>query len=183
MRNKSIKPAGIITGRNLYISNIKKMNNLKKIIPAVTLLILSVITGCSDSITSSGGEYIKSSNKGKAPEFQEQISRPVFRKQISLKPGRTFTFNQANTGLSSINALDIENISPLSDLELNAGPCRSLFIYSVENTPSKNVISLSCHEVKLDIKELTVKNTGSSMIDVDVILSGTRPVVIIKNEE
>ena len=41
--------------------------------------------------------YVKSSNKGRAPEMQEQISRPLFQTRIRLKPNRSYTFNQSNT--------------------------------------------------------------------------------------
>ena len=159
------------------------MKNLKMILSAMAILILSILTGCSDSITSSGGEYVKSSNKGRAPEMQEQISRPLFQTRIRLKPNRSYTFNQSNTGLSIFNSIDVSRIYSNKINSENIDPCGSLVIYGGDKELSKTVSALSCKSVNINVKEITIHNISSSMIDLEVILTGTKSVKNYNDEE
>ncbi len=158
------------------------MKNLKMILPALIIFALSVFTGCSDSITSSGESNFNSTDKAGAKEVEKMTERPLYHGQIRLKPNRSYTFNIENTGLSSFTSSEIKNISPQQLKEDSADPCRSLFIYRGGRTTEKKVNSLNCYEEKLDLKEITVQNTGSSFIEADVILFGTRPSVNIKEK-
>ena len=159
------------------------MKNLKMILSAMAILILSILTGCSDSITSSGGEYVKSSNKGRAPEMQEQISRPLFQTRIRLKPNRSYTFNQSNTGLSSFNSIDVGRIYSNKINSENIDPCGSLVIYGGDKELSKTVSALNCKSVNINVKEITIHNISSAMIDLEVILTGTKSVKNYNDEE
>jgi len=159
------------------------MKNLKMILSALTIFILSIITGCSDSVTSAGGEYVRSSNKGRAPEFQEQIARPLFHTQLRLKPNKSFTFNQSNTGLSSFTSIDVSRIYTNKINSENIDPCGSLVIYGGDKELSKTVSALSCKSDNIKVKEITIHNTSSAMIDLEVILTGTKPVKNYNDEE
>lgn len=153
------------------------------ILPALTILAISILAGCSDSITSSGESNINSTDKAAVTEVERQTDRPLYHSQIRIKPHKSYTFNQENTGLGRITSSDIKNISHQAEIEDSTDPCRSLLVYTRGKNIEKKINALSCHEEKLDVEEITVQNTSSSMIDVDVILLGTRPVIIIKNEE
>lgn len=155
------------------------MNNLKMIISVPVILIISIITGCSDNITSPG-EIFNSSDKAVTIEVAKQTDRPLFHAQIRLKPDRSYTLNIENTGLSSFTSCDIKNISAQTGAEDTSDPCRSLLIYSGSSSADKKVNALSCHEEKLDLKEITIKNTSTSFIDAEVILFGTKPSSNIK---
>ena len=153
------------------------------IFPAVTILILSFLTGCSDSVTSSGGEYVQSSNKGVAPEFLDQIARPVFHAQVRLKPNKTYIFNQSNTGLSSFYSIDVSKINSNKINSDNFDACGSLAIYGGDKELSKSGSVLNCKSDNINVKEITIHNTSSAMIDLDVVLTGTKPVKNYNDEE
>lgn len=153
------------------------------ILPVLIIFAISILAGCSDNITSSGESNLNSTDKTVITEVERQTDRPLYHSQIRLKPNRSYTFNLANTGLNRITSSDIKSISHKAETEESADPCRSLLVYTNGKNIEKRINALSCHEVKLDIEEITVQNTSSSMIDVDVVLLGTRPVTIIKNEE
>lgn len=146
------------------------------ILSALTILILSILTGCNDGVTSSGGEYVKSSNKGKAPEFQEQTARPLFHTQVRLKPNRSYTFNQSNTGLSSFTSINVSRIYTGNENSENIDPCGSLVIYGGDKELSKTVSALNCVSENINEKEITIHSISSTMTDLDVILTGVKPV-------
>lgn len=146
------------------------MKNLKMLLAALSLTVLSFITGCSDQITSSGKQDFAASDNEITLDAGRQIDRPLFRTQIRLKPFRSYTFNLANTGLNVFNSIKAKRIYFSSDSDVNNDLCKDLRIVGSSNEK----VELSCNSSKFDLKEVTVVNTSSSMFDVDVVLTGIK---------
>ncbi len=144
------------------------MRNLKLLGAALAVVILSFLTGCSDQITSSGENAV---NNAAVSEAESQIDRPLFHTEIRLKPNRSYTFNYSNTGLISFNNVKVERINFPSDDDTQNNSCKDIKVYSVQKLKK---IELGCSGSNLNLKEIIVLNTGSSMIDIDVVLSGEK---------
>ncbi|MBK8552117.1 MAG: hypothetical protein IPL53_14070 [Ignavibacteria bacterium] len=145
------------------------MKNLKMLLAALSLTALSFLTGCSDQITSTGESMSGNMENSGISQAERQIDRPLFKTQIRLKPFRSYTFNLSNTGLNLFNSVKAERIYSAADDDIFNDPCKDLRIIGSSNEK----VELSCNSSsKLDLKEVTVVNTGSSMFDVDVVLTG-----------
>ncbi len=159
------------------------MNSLKMFLAAISILVLSVITGCSDQITSSGETGSPKKGEGvKVSETEESL--PViqnFTARIRVKPYRTFTFNEFSTGYDRFYSIDINNLSAGADKDKESSDCGSILVYSSQTSKG----SLSCHSSGFEVKDLTVENTGSSFLDLEVSMKvfKQRKDPVIKNEE
>lgn len=146
------------------------MKNLKMLLAALSLTALSFVTGCSDQITSSGKQDFMPSDNEITLDAGRQIDRPIFHTQIRLKPYRSYTFNLENTELNVFNSIKAQRIYYSTDSDVNNDLCRDLRIFGRSNEK----VELNCNSSKFDLKEVTVVNTGPSMFDVDVVLTGLK---------
>ncbi|MBL8006472.1 MAG: hypothetical protein JNJ56_02995 [Ignavibacteria bacterium] len=142
------------------------MNTLKSIIPATAMLILSVLTGCSDQLVSTG-ELSSNTDSRQSSAIIDKSS--VFHTVIRLKPSRSYRFNTSNTGFVKINSINAENLSLSPDEDKLVTECQDMAINGTDND-----LNLDCKSKGLDLKEIEIVNTGSRMIDIDVKLTGTK---------
>lgn len=142
------------------------MNNLKSIITATAMLILSVLTGCSDQLVSTG-ELSSNTDSRQSAAIIDKSS--VFHTVIRLKPSRSYRFNISNTGFVKINSINAENLSLSPDEDKLVTECQDMAINSTDND-----LNLDCKSKGLDLREIEIVNTGSRMIDIDVKLTGTK---------
>lgn len=84
------------------------MNNFKQITAALLMMILSIITGCSD-------EYLSPlSSSGTNKTFtSDEVPSTHFETVRELKAGETILFHKNNTGLTTIEAISIEQCDKL----------------------------------------------------------------------
>lgn len=169
------------------------MKTLKMFIPVLAVLILSIITGCSevtDPVSSSGNT---SENNENSVTVSVPLA-PAFQTYIRLKPHRAYTFNISNTGLSKITGIDIENVTvnPSSDSPAlvneslpipvpiyNVFDCEDLSVYG----STKDDLLIGCHTRGFDLKKITVENVSSRMLDLKVSLYGIKAKKKAQEEE
>jgi hypothetical protein len=144
------------------------MSNLKMFHAAIVIMVLSIFVGCSDNITSSGETGSPQKGEGvKASETEESL--PViqsYRTQIRVKPHRTYKFDEISTGFDRFYSIDINNLSVNINTDKEVTECGDILVYSSQLSKG----SLSCHSKGFEVKEITVENTGSSFLDLDVTL-------------
>ncbi|MEO8664764.1 MAG: hypothetical protein ABI462_04640 [Ignavibacteria bacterium] len=148
-----------------------------KLIPAILILFVAVLAGCSDDITSSGDNSLSTYNKGHKPEVDKLTQVPLYHAQIRLKPHRSQTFNYYNTGLVKFNSINFKNLAPIQTAEV-ANDCRDMKVSSKTPDNKKGYTEYDCKSSGLDLREITVENTSSTFMDLDVIISGERRAVI-----
>ncbi len=140
------------------------MKVIKLIQIAVVAAAVALLIGCSDQISSPTG----SGESGLQSE--DLLSANSFSTQISLKPQKSYTFSLSNTGLTKFNSINAEVISSEPGVDLLTSKCADIAIYS---NPKLNN-ALSCQSGGFDVKQITVKNLSSRVIDVRVSLYGKR---------
>lgn len=144
------------------------MNNLKIFRAVIVILFLSILSGCSDNITSSGETGSPQKGEGVITSVTEE-SLPViqtYRTQIRVKPHRTYTFDQISTGFDRFYSIDISNLSVNINNDKEFSDCKDILVYSSNLSKA----SLGCHSSGFDVKEITVENTGSSFLDLNVTM-------------
>ncbi len=152
------------------------MKNLKIIRTLIVIFIALLLIGCSDQLTSSGEsenfEPTKSTGKGYIPEVDMRLSiDKFFRIQIVLKPYRSYTFNASNTGFVEFNSINIKNLSLPLNIDPYTTECHNIFVYG--NTLHECIV-LGCDNKEFNVKEITIENLGSEMIDLNVSLGGVK---------
>lgn len=149
------------------------MNNLKSF-SGVLIIVVSILAGCSDQITSSSDHTTNPGSSGvpknKVSESAEKLSLKSFNTQIRLKPFRSYTFTKSNTGLDKINGIDVINLSDDPYLDKRPIECENLLVYG----DSKDDAFIHCSSKGLDLGRITVENTSAQMLDLDVFLQGVR---------
>lgn len=144
------------------------MNNLKIFRAVIVILFLSILSGCSDNITSSGETGSPQNGEGvKAPETEESL--PViqtYRTQIRVKPHRSYTFDINSTGFDRFYSIDISNVYGNVINETEFSDCGNILVYSSKLSKG----SMDCHSSGFEVNEITVENTGSSFLDLNVTM-------------
>ena len=158
------------------------MRFIKMILPAAALIVLSISAGCSDQITSSGETGSSEKGEGVVISTVEE-SLPViqtYRAQIRIKPQRAYTFDVMSTGFDRFYSIDINNLSLNPNEDRQADDCRDILVYS--NNLKKE--SMSCHSNGFEVSQVTVENTGTAFLDLDVTLRAFKQskVPVIKNK-
>ncbi len=148
------------------------MNALNFVRTAVVILVLAVLVGCSDQITSSGDSQTKSSGKKMySSETEENIpAKNVFRVQIGIKPYRSFKFDASNTPYAKFTALEVQRVFDVSADKV-IGDCQDILIYS---TSSKEDKWLNCRARGFSLSDIVIQNTSSKFILLNVTLDGVR---------
>ena len=145
------------------------MNSLKIIRIALIIAVLSIVTGCSDQITSSGDR--ESFNKDKGTDAQS-IERglpviPTYKFQIILKGHSKFDLDKLSTGLDKLYSIDITKTSADGDKLIS--DCNEILIYNIYAD-----MFLDCHSHGFDFSSLTIENTGSSYKTLDILVRGIK---------
>jgi len=158
------------------------MNTLKMFQLVVLITVLSVMTGCSDQLTSSGNSdaistasktvLSESKNTGEYSESTGIRNRSVVKTQIRLNPHSSFSFDYQNTGLTKFTSIRVVDLiaSPNFDTDL----CDKLQISGNDNL-TKQI--LSCESSGFNLKEIVVSNISEEYLDADVTLSGSAFVI------
>lgn len=149
------------------------MKTLNLVKTAFVILALSLIVGCSDQLTSSGDTAPQSNTKKKVSIHETEDGLPnkvVYRVRIRIKPGRSFTFSNANTPFTKFNYYEINNVVD-PNLDKLVRDCENLEIYGIDRDKE---FKLSCHEKGISVDQIIIQNTSSSFLDLDVTLDGTR---------
>ncbi len=144
------------------------MSFIKMIVSVTVIMVLSIFTGCSDQITSSGETGSSEKGEGVVISTSEE-SLPViqtYRTQIRIKPHRAYTFDVMSTGFDRFYSIDISNITVNPKEDRATDVCRDILVYS--NNLKKE--SMSCHSSGFEVSQVTVENTGTSFLDLDVTL-------------
>lgn len=130
-----------------------KLNKLFKL--AIVLSVISVFTGCSDEINApsmsppiaySGSEF-----------EQQEISTSVFRTNISLKPGQSYSFDYSNTGFYTVNFIMVTTCDNVE----------------IKGYNDDELIFLSCYSSGFTAKTIRIKNISSEIIEPVVYLKGS----------
>ncbi|MDQ3194399.1 MAG: hypothetical protein M3P82_05300 [Bacteroidota bacterium] len=115
---------------------------------------------------------MKTYNKGYKPEVDRHIVISEFHSQIRLKPYRFNTFNYKNTGLVRITSINVKHVNHIQTEGVDDVVCRNIIVYDNSSTNKKTYGSIGCQNSNVDLKEITIENTCSSFLDLDVVLSG-----------
>ncbi len=149
------------------------MKNLEMFLTAAAISLVSILAGCSDQLISPGETQTFNSPEKPGKEVVPTVGSlsvdRYFRTQLRLKPYGSFTFDASNTEFHVINSIDIENLSQDSFTDQDKSECQDILVYDTSNNKV-----LSCHSKGLQVTQITVENTGSSMIDLDVVLTGLK---------
>lgn len=148
------------------------MKTLKSIQTALLIPVITIFAGCTDQITSPGDTFMKTNNKEYKPEVDRHIIISEFHSQIRLKPYRFYTFNYKNTGLVRFTSINVNHVNNIQSEGLDDVLCRNIIVYDNSSTNKETYGSIGCQNSNLDLKEITIENTGSSFLDLDVVLSG-----------
>ncbi|MDQ3022725.1 MAG: hypothetical protein M3R36_19500 [Bacteroidota bacterium] len=150
------------------------MNKLKAFKVVLVILVLIILAGCSDQITSTSDHTTNPGSTGiskdKVSEKGALLSINSYNTQIKLKPFRTYTFTVSNTGLAKFNSIDVQNLSENSDIDRKPIVCEYLLIYG----DSKDDIFLDCHSNGFEMKRISIENTSPYLLDLDVNLYGEK---------
>lgn len=147
------------------------MKTLNLVRTAVVILVLSILVGCSDQITSSGDD-VQTYGKRIYPKDTDYgiPAKNVFRTEIRLKPHRSYKFNKSNMPFVKITSFDIVNIAVQGEDKFVPN-CQDIKVYS--NLPKYDG-ALGCSNKGLNLSELTIENTSSQFISLSVELDGVR---------
>ncbi len=159
------------------------MKTLKAFKVVLVILVLIILGGCSDQITSPSDHTTNPGSTGipkdKVSEADDQVSSNYFNTRIKLGPNREYTFNVSNTGLAKFTAIDVERISNEMGDDLIAKNCRYLQIYG---DGAKFDIALSCSSKGFDVKQIRLKNLSSRILDLNISLLGVKKAKNINSE-
>ncbi|MBL8006473.1 MAG: hypothetical protein JNJ56_03000 [Ignavibacteria bacterium] len=140
------------------------MKTLRMLQIAIAALLFAAVMGCSDSPVTTGGQKSEVINR---PESSADNKLTLY---VRLKPGRSYEFNSYNTGFFKIIGIDIKNLSVSEESARPQGDCQDLLVYS----GTKADQAFDCHSRGFAVRKITVENTGSRMIDLQVTLTGVR---------
>ncbi|HMS33872.1 MAG TPA: hypothetical protein PKC91_07285 [Ignavibacteria bacterium] len=159
------------------------MSSLKMFRAAIVIMVFSILVGCSDNITSSGETGSPQKGEGVISSVTEE-SLPViqtYRTQIRVKPHRAYKFDEISTGFDRFYSIDINNLTVNTDTDKEISECGDILVYSSQLSKG----SLSCHSKGFEVKEITVENTGSSFLDLNVTMKvfKQKKVPVIMKEE
>ena len=159
------------------------MSFIKMIVSVTVIMVLSIFTGCSDQITSSGETGSSEKGEGVVMSTVEE-SLPViqtYRTQIRVKPHRAYTFDVISTGFDRFYSIDINNLTVIPNEDKASDVCRDILVYS--NNLKKE--SMSCHSKGFEVSQVTVENTGTSFLDLEVTLRAFKQSKVppVKNEK
>ena len=159
------------------------MSFIKMIVSVTVIMVLSIFAGCSDQITSSGETGSSEKGEGVVISSAEE-SLPViqtYRTQIRVKPHRAYTFDVISTGFDRFYSIDINNLTVIPNEDKASDVCRDILVYS--NNLKKE--SMSCHSKGFEVSQVTVENTGTSFLDLEVTLRAFKQSKVppVKNEK
>ncbi|MEO8664761.1 MAG: hypothetical protein ABI462_04625 [Ignavibacteria bacterium] len=128
---------------------------------AILMLVLSILAGCSDEITSpvteSGGHETAIKQ-----EAQENLSTNFFHGKVLLKPRQSYSFSYENTGFYRFNAVSVTNCEDIkNDIE-------------VTGYMDDEAITLGCSTKDFWVKSITVTNISGHKTEIDIYLTGTK---------
>lgn len=152
------------------------MKTIKMFQIVFTITVLSIIVGCSDQFTNPEFSSADISGKETVNPVTENSADNRYTAQIKLKPYKSYTFDYSNTGLKEIYAINAENITRNFD-SVNRNKCQDFIIYSKS---SLNDLNLVCKSSGFNYIDITIENTSSKMIDVNVVLTGLKIVTELK---
>ncbi len=134
------------------------MFKIKSTVLAVLLIVLFIMSGCSEDVISPLSE---NGETGKAAsDADATIDSKKFHSKISLKPRQTVEFHAGNTIFRSFNSISI----------LNCGITKSsLEILGYANDA---ILLLSCNSNDFFAYSITIENKTRSSIELDVFLGG-----------
>ncbi|MBK8552120.1 MAG: hypothetical protein IPL53_14085 [Ignavibacteria bacterium] len=149
------------------------MLKIKSTITAVMVMLLSIMTGCSDQIVSPFSQSTGPDAVSNAPGIKKNPD--VFYSKITLKPRQAFTYSHKNTVFSSFNSISI----------LNCGDAKS----SVEILGYLNdvVMVLGCNSKGFIANSITIENKTQNSVELDVFLTGVQslseePLIKVESE-
>lgn len=140
------------------------MKTLRMLQIAIAVLLIAAVTGCSDSPVTTGGQKSEVTNKTGSSADNKLLT------YVKLKPGRSFEFNSSNTGFLRILGIDIKNLSVSEESARPQGDCQDLLVYSGPKADQ----AFDCHSKGFSVRTITVENTGSRIIDLQVSLTGVK---------
>lgn len=146
------------------------MNAIRMFQIALVITVLSLMTGCSDQITSSGNsESVTSASHGVMSASTVNRDKPVFKTQIRIKPNRSYTFRHDNTGFTTLSYIKVEYLNDITDSK--SDKC-SNFQITGKNNFEKN--QLSCESKGFNANEISILNLTNKFLDLEVTLDGVK---------
>lgn len=134
------------------------MKTFKTLQIAVTITVISLFIGCSDSfITQNESEL----NTTQTASSSESKSKNQVSMKIKLDSHDSYSFDQSNTGFSTFNSIYIPNCMSLSTN------------YEITGYGDDFAISLDCDSKDFSVWSITVYNNSHSPIETDVYLTGS----------
>lgn len=127
------------------------MKTIKTVTAAMIISILSIITGCSDQITSS-------SDQEKIALHSQSLSE--FALRLKLSPGEIYVLNNENTSLAEFNELSV----------LSSVPCFD--IIEITAYYEDEAVSLESESRGFQARILMIENLTNTDIELDITLKG-----------
>lgn len=145
------------------------MKKLKSIL-SLSVLALLFVTGCEDSITSSGDKNYSANET----EFQsDQIALKVYNNVINVAPGETVAFGAWNLPMSTFSHFKIKDVTYISEIDV----CNYVsYWYQIGRV--FNLRLLECMSAGEEIEELKkemlsfgIKNNTESVMKFEITIS------------
>ena len=161
------------------------MNTIKSFQIALIIFAVSVLAGCSDQFLSPELNTSVNSSENSEPSSTGNAHVNRFTQKIRLNIKGSYTFNYWNTQLLNINSINADvtaryfdgKSGAISEIQGNSFEermkieCQDI---SVTSSSSESDIALNCKSNGLNLKDITIENTSSGIIDVYVILTGVK---------
>ncbi len=138
------------------------MKTVKSVLAVFIFSIISVIAGCSDQVVSTD-----SSAGGQSKMFAESMQERRLYATIKIKPGRSYQFNKTNTGYSRFIGIDVVNRNSDPLIDGIQPECEGILIHTDNNS---NDYQIDCHGRGFISKTITIENTSTHMLDLNVTL-------------
>lgn len=139
------------------------MKTIKKFQIALTITVISLFIGCSDSlITQNESE----SDNGQSEVSSEMQSANQFRMKIKLEPQGTYSFDHENTGFYTFNSINIADCMKLTSN------------YEITGYGDDFMVFLTCNSRDFSVWSITVRNNSQLPVETEVVLTGSANKVI-----
>lgn len=134
------------------------MKTLKTFQIAVTITIVSLFIGCSDSFITQNERELNSNQSASSSEFK---SKNQVSMKVKLDSYGSYSFDQSNTGFYTFSSIYIPDCMRLSSN------------YEITGYGDDFAVSLDCDSKDFSVWSITVYNNSNSQVETDIILTGS----------
>lgn len=147
------------------------MKTFKLLQTGIAALLIAVLIGCSDSITTSGFNEKPDGSISNNETGSAQTLVSSYSSEIRLKPNQSITFEALHIGLNSIKSFSVDKVLDLQSTR-KADLCQDLRITGFNMNSNRYLFS--CREEKVDLTSLTIDNISSNFVTLNVQFTGVK---------